>query len=67
MYRINYGNMEVSGRFPALRMAQEYLKKCDGYAYLERREDNGEYFPCDAATGRFLNMTDPRQRDKCKL
>ena len=67
MYRINYGNGQVSGRVPSLRMAREHLKVCDGYAFMQRREDNGEYYPCDAQTGRFLDMTDLRQRDKCKL
>lgn len=66
MYRVNYGNGQATGSFPALRMATEQLKACDGYAFMERREDTGEYFPCDASTGRFLDMTDPKQRDKCK-
>jgi len=63
MYLINYGNNQISGHFPALRMARDYLAKCDGYAYMERREDTGEYFPCDPKTGRFLDMTSPKNSD----
>jgi hypothetical protein len=67
MYRVNYGNGQVTGAFPALKMAREQLEACDGYSFMERLEDNGEYFPCNSSTGRFLDMTDPRQVDKCKL
>jgi hypothetical protein len=63
MYRINYGNCQVSSSFPSIRMARDYLAKCDGYAYMERREDTGEYFPCNPATGRFLDMTSAKNED----
>ena len=56
MYRVNYNNCQVSGSFERLSHAREYLSLCDGYAYLERRE-NGEWFPCHAKTGHFLDMT----------
>lgn len=63
MYRINFNNCQVSGRFERLSHAREYLAKCDGYAYMERREDNGEYFPCNPDTGHFLDMTSPKNQD----
>lgn len=63
MYRINYGNTQVSGSFPSLRMARDYLTRCDGRAFLEKMEDNGEFFPCSPATGRFLDMTAPENKD----
>ena len=57
MYRINYGNCQVSASFSRLSHAREYLKTCDGYSFMEKREDNGEYYPCDKDTGHFLDMT----------
>lgn len=64
MYRINYGNRQVSGTFELLRMAREYLhNKCDGYSYMQRQEDNGEWYPCNPDTGRFLDMTSPENKD----
>lgn len=63
MYHINYGNCQVSSRFPSLRMAREYLALCDGYAYMERREESGEYFPCNPETGHFLDMTSPENSE----
>ena len=63
MYRVNYGNGQVTGSFTLLCVAREYLQKCDGYAYMQRREDNGEYFLCDAETGHFLDMTAPENKD----
>ena len=56
MYRVNYGNCQVSPSFSNLKHAREHLKQCDGYAFMEGR-DNGEYFPCDKNTGHFLDMT----------
>lgn len=62
MYRINYGNTQVSGSFKSLSNAREFFALCDGYAYLERRE-NGEWFPCHAKTGYFLDMTDTKNAE----
>lgn len=62
-YRINYGNTQVSSSFHSLKMARDYLKLCDGYAYMERQEDNGEWFPCNPETGTFLDMTSPANAD----
>lgn len=62
MYRVNFGNCQVSGGFKLLKQAREYLALCDGYAYLERW-DSGEYFPCDKMTGHFLDMTAKKNKD----
>jgi len=62
MYRVNFNNCQVSGSFERLSHAREYLSRCDGYSYLERRE-NSEWFPCNPQTGHFLDMTDKQNAD----
>jgi hypothetical protein len=61
---------EYSGgkyRFEGIALSFREDGKLDLASFMERLEDNGEYFPCNSSTGRFLDMTDPRQVDKCKL
>ena len=64
MYRINYGNCQVSGIFDKLRTARGFLNnKCDGYSYMQKQEGNGEWFSCNPYTGHFLDMTLPVNKD----
>ena len=64
MYRVNYGNCQVSPSFSNLKHASEHLKQCDGHAYMEGR-DNGDWFPCSPENGRFLDMTNPKNKTPC--